>query len=147
MYQEMLTEKVSEQPQVTQQASVTFDFDYYTTSFLSSSFCPIPGRRRTPTIVCTSALPMLWSSIFRRTTQVGREEPCSPSTGLSSFTEADWKLHLWRMNLREINYFSLKISLKICEVCWLQAKTVWIFFSQIPWISALRTKMTASKRK
>lgn len=73
-------------------------------------------------------LPKLWTCIFRGAAQVGRKEPCSICMGLCSFTEADLRLHFWRMNLWEIDHFILKISLKICDVCWLQAAVVWIFF-------------------
>lgn len=126
---ELLTEKVNEQPWVTQQASVaTLSSDYYAILFFSLSFCPVPGRPRTPVIVCFSALPKLWASIFTGTTRAGRNEPGSTSMGLCSFTDTNLRLHFWRMNLWEIDHFNLKTSLKICEVRWLQARTVWIFF-------------------
>lgn len=145
---ELLTEKVNEQPWVTQQASVaTFSSDYYARLCFSLSFCPIAGRPRTPVIVYVSVLPKLWASIFRETTWAGRNEPCSTSMSPCSFTDPDLRLRFWRMNLWEINHFNLKISLKICEVCWLEARIVWIFFSQTSCISALPMKMIASKRK
>lgn len=126
---ELLTEKVNARPWVTQQASVaTFSSDYYATLFFSLSFCPIPGRPRTPLIVRFSALPKLWATVFTGTTRAERNEPCFSSTGLCSFTDTDLRLHFWRMNLWETDHFNLKISLKICEVCWLPARTVWIFF-------------------
>lgn len=99
-------------------------------------------------IVCVSASPKLWASIFRGTTQAGGNEPHSTSMGLCSFTKADLKLHFWRMNLWEIDHFNLKIGLKIYEVCRLQERAVWIFFPpQIPCLGAQSMKMTASKRK
>lgn len=89
---------------------------------------PCSWKPRTPVIVCFSALPKLWASIFTGTTRAGRNEPCSTSMGLCSFTDTNLRLHFWRMNLWEIDPFNLKSSLKICEVRWLQARTVWIFF-------------------
>ena len=79
-------------------------------------------------------LPKLWTCVFRGTAQVGRKEPCSSPMSM--------KLHFWRLNLWDVDHFILKISSKICEVCWLQARTVCVFLfpPQIQRISALPTE-------
>lgn len=96
---------------------------------------PFLGRQRIPVVVCFSALSKLWTCIAPSAFQLYQSfelyrwgEPCSTSKGLCFFTEVELRFHFWRMNLWEIDHVSLKISVKICKFCWLQARIVWIFF-------------------
>lgn len=133
----------------TQRASIgSFRFDYCAVCCFSLFLCPLLRRPRAPVTVCISVSPKLWACTFRWTPQTGKNEACSPSVGLGALSEADLRLHFWKMNLWEIDHFPLKNQLKILWGLSVAGKHCVDFFPpQIAQISALPMKMTASKIK